>query len=94
MAVNISRGRVVDEPALVDALKNGPMAGAALDVFEQEPLPQDHPLWTTPNTIITPHMAASDSSYINQITEIFAQNINRVDNGEQLINEVDRYRGY
>ncbi len=92
--INLSRGGIVDEDAIVTALTNGTIKGAAIDVFDQEPLPAGHPLWNTPNTIITPHMAAADSAYLPNIARIFAENVKRIANGEPLINEVDRYRGY
>ncbi|TDI58632.1 MAG: D-2-hydroxyacid dehydrogenase [Alphaproteobacteria bacterium] len=92
--VNLSRGGIVDETAIAKALTEGAIKGAAIDVFEQEPLPSDHPLWGVPNTIITPHMAAADDAYIANITKIFAENITRINSGQPLINEVDRYRGY
>jgi phosphoglycerate dehydrogenase-like enzyme len=92
--INLSRGGVVDEDAIVKALTDGTIKGAAIDVFDQEPLPADHPLWDTPNTIITPHMAAADSAYLPNIAKIFADNLTRIANGQPLINEIDRYRGY
>ena len=92
--VNLSRGGIVDEDAIADALRRGAIKGAAIDVFETEPLPADHPLWDTPNTLITPHMAAADTDYINRAVAILAENIKRVDAGQTQVNEVDRYRGY
>jgi len=92
--INLSRGGIVDEDAIVKALNDGAIKGAAFDVFEQEPLPADHPLWQTPNTIITPHMAAADDAYLSNIARIFADNLKRIASGQPLLNEVDRYRGY
>lgn len=92
--INLSRGGIVDEAAIVEALTDGTIKGAAIDVFDQEPLPADHPLWETPNTIITPHMAAADSAYLPNIAKIFAENLERISSGQPLINEVDRNRGY
>jgi len=92
--VNLSRGGVVNEEALAKALNDGTIKGAAIDVFETEPLPADNPFWTTPNTLLTPHMAASDTNYVPMVVDILAENINRVNKGETLVNEVDRYRGY
>jgi len=92
--INLSRGGIVDEDAIATALRDGKIRGAAIDVFEQEPLPQDHPLWDVPNTIITPHMAAADLAYVPNVVQVLAENIRRVDKGETLVNEVDRYRGY
>ena len=92
--INLSRGGIVDEAALVKALTDGAIKGAAIDVFEQEPLPGDHPLWDAPNTLITPHMAAADNAYLPNIAKIFAENLKRIASGDPLINEVDRGRGY
>jgi phosphoglycerate dehydrogenase-like enzyme len=92
--INLSRGGIVNEEALGKALTDGAIKGAAIDVFENEPLPSDHPLWDVPNTIITPHMAAADDAYLPNIAKIFAENVTRINNGQPLINEVDRYRGY
>lgn len=92
--INLSRGGIVDEDAIATALRDGKIRGAAIDVFEQEPLPQDHPLWDVPNTIITPHMAAADLAYVPNVVQVLAENIRRVDKDETLVNEVDRYRGY
>lgn len=90
--VNVSRGEVVDEAALVDALRSGHLSGATLDVFETEPLAADHPLWSMPGVLITPHLAsvALPKSAAPQI----AANIRAVQTGNALINEVSRLRGY
>jgi len=73
--VNVARGGLVDEPALVDALKAGTIAGAALDVFAEEPLPPGHPLWSMPNVLITPHMAAFHAGYPDEAIPIVVENI-------------------
>lgn len=90
--VNVSRGEVVDEDALVAALREGRLSGATLDVFSTEPLPGNHPLWTLPGVLITPHQAsvALPQSAAAQITA----NIHAIRNGAPLINEVSRQRGY
>lgn len=90
--VNVSRGEVVDEAALVEALRSGHLSGATLDVFETEPLAADHPLWSMPGVLITPHLAsvALPKSAAPQI----AANIRAVQTGNALINEVSRLRGY
>lgn len=90
--INVSRGEVVDEMALVEALSSGHLSGATLDVFEKEPLPPDHPLWSLPGVLITPHLAsvALPESAAPQI----AANIRAVQTGGTLINEVSRLRGY
>ncbi len=90
--VNASRGEVADEAALVAALREGRLSGATLDVFEQEPLPADSPLWELPGVLITPHLAsvALPASAAPQI----AENIGRLERGDPLLNVVDRLRGY
>lgn len=92
--VNISRGEVVEEPALIDALRQGRIAGAALDVFTQEPLPEDSPLWELPNVIVTAHVAGSMADYMDRATAIFAENLRRFLAGETLNNLVDKKLGY
>jgi phosphoglycerate dehydrogenase-like enzyme len=86
--VNIGRGGVVDEPALVDALRDRRIAGAVLDVFATEPLPADSPLWTLPNVIVTPHAAALSARENERITELFTDNLGRYLDGRPLRNVV------
>lgn len=90
--VNVSRGAVVDEAALVAALRSGRLGGATLDVFEHEPLAEDHPLWRLPNVLVTPHLAsvAIPASAGRQV----AENIARVRSGEPPRHVVDLARGY
>jgi phosphoglycerate dehydrogenase-like enzyme len=92
--VNIARGAVVDEAALIAALRDGVIAGAAIDVFEQEPLPADSPLWDLENVILTPHISGGTENYNRRATEIFAGNLRRYLNGDALENVVDPARGY
>jgi phosphoglycerate dehydrogenase-like enzyme len=92
--VNIARGRVVDEAALIDALREGRIAGAALDVFEQEPLPPESPFWDMENVIVSPHISGGTEIYNQRVVEIFARNLRRYLAGEQLENVVDPKRGY
>ncbi|MDI6600974.1 MAG: D-2-hydroxyacid dehydrogenase [Thermoanaerobacteraceae bacterium] len=92
--INISRGSVVDEKALVKALKEGWIKGAGLDVFEEEPLPVDSPLWDMPNVIITPHVAGLTDRYMERAMKLFNDNLERYLKGENLINVVDPDRGY
>lgn len=92
--INLARGGVVDETALLEALRGGKIQGAAMDVFAEEPLPADNPLWDAPNLLITPHMAAVSDKYIPMVTEILIDNLHRLDSGEPLRNEIDRDRGY
>jgi len=92
--VNVARGSVVDEPALVRALEEGWIAGAALDVFATEPLPPASPLWSMDNVIVTPHVAGEPAEYAHRAFEVFAQNIVRWRDGRPLQNVVDLTRGY
>jgi phosphoglycerate dehydrogenase-like enzyme len=89
--VNVGRGETVDEGALIQALKAEKIAGAALDVFHQEPLPEDHPLWGLPNVIITPHVAGKSDIYSDQVLPIFEENLQRYLQGERrdLINFIE-----
>jgi phosphoglycerate dehydrogenase-like enzyme len=88
--VNIGRGTIVGLNALADALNTGAIAGAALDVFEVEPLPADHPLWEARNLIITPHMASVGEKYKAQRVVVFAENLARYLDGRPLVNVVDK----
>lgn len=92
--INIARGKIIVESELIEALKAGTIAGALLDVFEREPLPQDSPLWDMPNVIATPHVAGSTTSYTERVFSIFADNIERFLKGQALTNVVDLGRGY
>jgi phosphoglycerate dehydrogenase-like enzyme len=87
--VNVGRGGVVDEPALVDALRDRRIAGAVLDVFATEPLPAGSPLWTLPNVLVTPHAAALSARENERITELFTDNLRRYLDGEPLRNVVE-----
>jgi phosphoglycerate dehydrogenase-like enzyme len=90
--INVGRGNVVDAAALRSALEKGELAGAALDVFDREPLPEDSPLWTAPNLRITGHVAAASDA--DDIAPIFADNCRRFMKGEPLRHVVDFDRGY
>ena len=92
--VNISRGEVMNEPDLINALRKGQIAGAGLDVFATEPLPDDSPLWTMENVIITPHVGGFTPHYDERATDLFAENLRRYLTGEKLLNLVNRDRGY
>lgn len=92
--INISRGAVIDEPAMVEALTRRAIAGACLDVFAVEPLPQDSPLWTLPNVIVTPHIAGMSADYAGRFTEILVENLGLFARHERLRNVVDFGRGY
>ena len=92
--INVARGEVVDETALTGALREGVIAGAALDVFEREPLPAESPLWELDNVIITPHISGGVENYNELATSIFCDNLRRYLDGEPLRNIVDPDRGY
>ncbi|MGV0835745.1 D-2-hydroxyacid dehydrogenase [Mycolicibacterium thermoresistibile] len=92
--VNIARGDLVDEPALVTALRENRIGAATLDVFSTEPLPADHPLWDTPNTVITAHMAGDVIGWRDTLAAQFLDNLRRWQAGEPLRNVVDKKLGY
>jgi len=92
--INIGRGPIVETDALVTALRENRIAGAALDVFEQEPLPADHPLWDFPQVLVTAHMAGDFLGWRRALVEQFAENFRRWRAGEPLFNRVDKRRGY
>jgi phosphoglycerate dehydrogenase-like enzyme len=87
--VNVGRGGVVDEPALIDALRERRIAGAVLDVFATEPLPEDSPLWTLPNVLVTPHAAALSARENERIVQLFVDNLRRYLDGRPLRNVVE-----
>jgi len=86
--INIARGAVVDTDALVSELRNNRIGGAALDVTDPEPLPEDHPLWGLGNVTITPHNAGHTPEYYDRVADILAENVGRLDGGEALRNRV------
>jgi len=92
--VNIGRGEVIDESALIEALKAGKIGGAGLDVFEKEPLPKESPIWDLENVILTPHMSGANRGYLDKACALFADNIRRFAAGQPLLNVVDRLLGY
>ena len=92
--VNISRGQVIDEDALIEALRSGRLGGAALDVFREEPLPADSPLWDLDNVLISPHSASTVESENATLTALFIENLARYRAGEALLNRFDADRGY
>jgi len=94
MVINVGRGSVVDEEALIDLLSSGRIASAALDVFATEPLPADNPLWSMPNVLINPHSASTSDRENGRITDIFIDNIGRYLRGEPLRNVFQPERGY
>jgi phosphoglycerate dehydrogenase-like enzyme len=92
--INIARGSVIREESLIRALGEGWIAGAGLDVFEEEPLPENSPLWDMDNVIITPHWAGATPFYIDRLMDIFTENLKRFQAGEALVNVVDKHLGY
>ncbi len=92
--INVSRGAVVDEAALISALSAGTIAGAALDVFEEEPLPASSPLWSLDNAIITPHISGFTRDYHEKAARVFKENLRRYLENRPLLNQLDRARGY
>jgi phosphoglycerate dehydrogenase-like enzyme len=92
--VNIGRGATVDEPALIHALERGVIAGAALDVFEEEPLPAENPLWRMPGVLVSPHRAGDHEGWEGDVVALFVDNLRRFVAGEPLRNVVDVELGY
>lgn len=92
--INVARGPIVDEQALTGALLRGDIAGAALDVFCQEPLPETHPLWQCPNVIISPHMAGDFFGWRDALLEVFLANFERFRAGRPLLNVVQKDLGF
>jgi phosphoglycerate dehydrogenase-like enzyme len=84
--INIGRGALIDEPALIAALQSGRLGGAALDVFDTEPLPQDSPLWDMPNVLVSPHSGSTSDHENERLTELFCENLRRFLAGEPLLN--------
>lgn len=91
---NIARGPIVNTEDLIEALDKGVIRGAALDVTDPEPLPEGHPLWKAKNVTITPHISATSSAYYTRLLDIFRINLERLSEGRELINTVNRRTGY
>jgi phosphoglycerate dehydrogenase-like enzyme len=94
IVINVARGNIIDEPALIDVLRTGRIRGAALDVFEREPLAADSPLWTLPNTLILPHISATTARYWERETALIVENLERYLEGRPMNNVVDKQAGY
>jgi phosphoglycerate dehydrogenase-like enzyme len=92
--INVARGKIVDEPALLAALGSGQLGGAVLDVFEREPLDAASPLWDLPNVIISPHSSGVRPDHWAEVIDLFSENLRRFQRGETLLNEVDCSAGY
>jgi phosphoglycerate dehydrogenase-like enzyme len=88
--VNIARGPIVDTDALSDALRSGLISGAAVDVTDPEPLPESHPLWTSPNVFITPHISWQSKTVIDRVAGILLDNLERYHKGEPLLNLIQK----
>jgi len=94
LLVNIGRGKLIDEEAVVAALEDGRLGGAALDVFAREPLDTASPFWDLPNVIVTPHVSGAMEDYWTPLVALFAENLRRFEKGEPLLNVVDKHAGY
>jgi len=92
--INVARGAVVDEDTLVRALQEGWIAGAGLDVFTREPLPQDSRLWELPNVILSPHISGLMPDYMEHATKLFCENLRRYKAGKRLLHRVNKAKGY
>jgi phosphoglycerate dehydrogenase-like enzyme len=92
--INVGRGRVIDEPALIAALQDGRLHGAALDVFEEEPLPPESPLWDMPNVLISPHSSSVVPRENERIVDVFVENLRRYLDGRPLLNRFEYDREY
>lgn len=94
VVINVGRAKIIDTDALVDALKSGHLGGASLDVFPQEPLPPDHPLWRTPNVLLTPHTSGFRQGHWDEVIEMYGDNIERWLRGEPLKFRIEPELGY
>ena len=94
MLINIARGAVVDEPALVEALRGGRLAGAALDVVSHEPLAAESPLWDMPNVLLTPHSMSTTFDENERLVDLFCDNLRRYLASQPLRNQFNKSRGY
>ena len=94
LLINVTRGKIMDDASLVEALETGQIAGAGLDVTPQEPLPSDHPLWNMPNVIITPHTAGGSPNRQDRIVNLFCENLRRFLKGENMLSVIEKKKGY
>jgi len=92
--INLGRGTLVDAPALTSALLGGTIGGAALDVFADEPLPADSPLWALPNVIVSPHMSGDFQGWESALVDLFLRQLRRYRSGQPLANVVDKKLGF
>jgi D-2-hydroxyacid dehydrogenase (NADP+) len=94
VVINVGRAKIIDTDALIAALQSGHLAGASLDVFPQEPLPPEHPLWTTPNVILTPHTSGFRQGHWDEVVDLFGDNLDRFLRNEPLKFRVEPELGY
>jgi phosphoglycerate dehydrogenase-like enzyme len=94
IVINVARGAVLDEAALVESLRSGHLGGAALDVFAEEPLPEDSPLWEMPNVLVSPHSGSTSDRENGRLTNLFCENLRHYLNGEPLLNVLDTEKLY
>ena len=94
MLVNVTRGLIVDEYALLQALEQGQIGGAGLDVIPQEPLPDDHPLWHMPNVVVTPHTAGGSPHRVGRTVDLFCDNLARLLDGLPMSSVINKDKGY
>lgn len=92
--INVGRGPVIDEAALLSALSEKRIRGAALDVFNEEPLPAGHPFWAMENLLLSPHCADHTATWLQEAMEMFITNFERFRRGDELLNVVDKRAGY
>ncbi|MFC1716409.1 D-2-hydroxyacid dehydrogenase [Candidatus Poribacteria bacterium] len=92
--INVTRGRIMDGPALIKALEDGLIAAAGLDVTPEEPLPADSPLWSMDNVIITPHTSGGSPARVDRLVELFCENLKKFRSGEALLSVIDKRKGY
>jgi phosphoglycerate dehydrogenase-like enzyme len=92
--INVGRGPVINEQALIAALKSNKIRGAALDVFDKEPLPENHPYWSMENVLLSPHCADHTASWLEEAMQLFVKNFFRFERGEPLLNVIDKRAGY
>lgn len=94
LLVNVGRAKILDQNALIESLQSGHLAGASLDVFHQEPLPADDPLWTAPNVILTPHTSGFRQGHWPEVIDVFSDNLQRFENGKPIRFRVEPALGY
>jgi D-2-hydroxyacid dehydrogenase (NADP+) len=94
VVVNVARGQMIDEAAMIEALRGGTLGGAVLDVFEKEPLDPASPLWTLPNVVISPHSSGLRAAHWDEVLALFIDNLERFQRGQELRNPVDCTAGY